>query len=50
MEMGVVVETSTHPINGKHTENGREGDFQSEASLWTDFPVKHITKSGSHLT
>jgi hypothetical protein len=23
MEMGVVVETSSHPINGKHAENGR---------------------------
>jgi hypothetical protein len=25
MEMGVVVETSTHSINGKQAESGREG-------------------------
>jgi hypothetical protein len=25
MEMGATVETSSHPINGKHTENGHGG-------------------------
>jgi hypothetical protein len=45
MEMGVVVETSTHSINGKQVESAVKADCQSEASLWTDFPVKHITEA-----
>jgi hypothetical protein len=37
MEMGVVVETSSHPINGMHGEKGRGGDCQSKAPWWMDF-------------
>jgi hypothetical protein len=37
IEMGVAVETSSHPINGKHAEMAMKADCQSEASLWTIF-------------
>jgi hypothetical protein len=42
MEMGEVVETSFHPINGKHGKLVMWGDCQPKVPLSTDSPTKPI--------
>jgi hypothetical protein len=39
-EMGATVETSPHPINGKHTENGRGGRLSIQSFLRDEFSCK----------
>jgi hypothetical protein len=41
-EEGVVVETSSHPINQKHGRTGVEADCQPKVPMWTDFPANPI--------
>jgi hypothetical protein len=50
MEMGAVVETSSHPINGKQVEDGHECRLEIQSFLLDNFPAKHITEVSSHLT
>jgi hypothetical protein len=42
MEMGEVVETLSHPINGKHGELAMEEDCQPEVPPINDSPTKPI--------
>jgi len=38
--MGMIVETSSHPINGKHAESGREGRLSIRSFLMEKFSCK----------
>jgi hypothetical protein len=42
MEMGEVVETSFHPINGKHGKSVYGGRFSVQSSLVNGFPANLI--------
>jgi hypothetical protein len=42
MKMGEVVETSFHPINGKHGKMAVEADCQPKVPLSTNSPAKPI--------
>jgi hypothetical protein len=50
MDTDLVVETSTHSINGRRLRATMKAHLRSEASLWEIFPVKNITMASSHLT
>jgi hypothetical protein len=50
MEMGQVVETSSHPINGKHRRAGHEGRLSVESSPINGFFCKAHIDLRSHLT
>jgi hypothetical protein len=50
MEMGAVVETSSHPINGMCGENGHGGRLSVQISLVDGFFRRAYTELGSRLT
>jgi hypothetical protein len=49
-EEGVVVETSSHPINGKHGRTGRGGRLSAQSSHVDGFSCKSHTDLSSRLT
>jgi hypothetical protein len=48
--MGEVVETSSHPINGKHGRTGRGGRLSAQSSPVNGFSCKAHTDLILHLT
>jgi hypothetical protein len=49
-EEGVVVETSSHPINGKHGRPGRGGRLSAQSSPVDRFSCKAHADLSSRLT
>jgi hypothetical protein len=49
MEMGEVIDTSFHPINGKHGKDGRGGRVSAQSSPVREFSYKSHTDLRSCL-